>query len=239
MVVGPNISIGRAAFAVLVVWVLGAAPALAQATPPRPVRTPAATRPAASAPARTGECAQLPGGRAPVRKIADLTTALSPRDLDLVYFGKPLADLTDADFEQIAVLSKRCGQGEDILPPEKLEKFEIIVREAQRARQATLDKIMHQMTDIAALPVVRDRLIRLNGLSESLPLLEPSLTRGDLKYAASWISKQTQTLYDAAPKGELAPAGASAANLPLPPAATSGETAARAHRQRIPGGEDE
>ena len=180
-------------------WLVGATPALAQASRPSSTSArPAPARPAA--PAKTGECAQLPGGRAPVEKIAALATALSPRDLDHVYFGKPLAELSDDDFRLIGELSQRCGAGAGILPADKLERFEAVIREAQQVRRATLDQVKRQMTDISALPVARDKLLRLNGLQDNLTLLEPGLTRGDVQTTATWIARQMQTVYDAAPK---------------------------------------
>jgi hypothetical protein len=224
---------GSAVLAVLLAALVGIGTALAQAAPQRP-----ATRPTASAPARTGECAQLPGGRAPALKIASLTTGLSPRDLDLVYFGKPLAELTDEDFAQIAELSKRCGTGEGILPEDKQQAFQHVVQEAQKLRRVALDKVKRQMSDITGLPVAREKLIRLNGLSENLPLLEPTLTRGDVQYTATWISRQMQSVYDAKPKSEAT----STRPAPLPQIqATASPTPAEAPvhpRQRIPGGEE-
>jgi hypothetical protein len=229
-------SIG-AGLAAVVLVAGGIATASAQVS--RPATGPAGARPAA--PARTGECAQLPGGRAPVLKIAGLATGLSPRDLDLVYFGKPLADLTDEDFAQIRDLSRRCGQGEGILPADKLESFETIVRDAQKIRHVTLDRIKRQMSDIATLPAARDKLVRLNGLSENLPTLEPAMTRGDLKNTAAWIAREMQSVYDVAAKGRVE---ASAAAPPAPaarPATTAppAEDAPRAGRIRRPGGEEE
>jgi hypothetical protein len=227
-----NKAVGSAIAGLLILFA-GIGDALAQAAPQRPSRPPAAARAGTAAPARTGECGQLPGGRAPVLKIAALTTGLSPRDLDLVYFGKPLADLTDEDFAQIAELSKRCGQGEGILPADKQEAFQSVVREAQQLRRVALDKVKRQMTDITTLPVARDKLIRLNGLSENLPLLESTVTRGDLKYTAAWITRQLQAVYDAAPKPEPPPPQMQA-TVPSGP-----EVPARTGRLRMSGGEEE
>ncbi len=232
MVVRSFTAAGCGALAMLFAWLIGVEPASAQGGAQRP------PRPSVAAPARTGECAALPGGRAPVQKIAALTTGLSPRDLDLVYFGKPLAELDDEDFQQIAELSKRCSQGADILPEDKQQPFQQIVREAQQMRQNALDKVKRQMSDIKALPVARDKLIRLNGLSENLTLLEPVLTRGDLKYTATWIAQQMQTVYDGAPK-----AAAQAAIVPAqakPQAAVPAAAPSLAlGRKRIPGGEED
>lgn len=133
-----------------------------------------------------------------------LATALSPRDLDLVYFGKPLAELTEEDFRLIGELSQRCGAGAGILPEDKRQRFQEVVREAQQVRRATLDKVKRQMTDIVALPIARDKLVRLNGLQDNLTLLEPVLTRGDVQTTATWIARQMQTVYDSAPKAASA-----------------------------------
>jgi hypothetical protein len=212
------------------VLLMAAAPALAQA--PRsaqPSRAPAAK----SAPARTGECGQLPGGKAPVQKIAALTTGLSPRDLDLVYFNKPLADLTAEDFQQIAELSKRCGAGEGILPPDQLQSLETVIRTAQKTRHTVLDGLKKQMTEITALPLARDKLVRLNELADRMPALETALPRGDIKMTVGWIARQSQALYDAAPKAAVA-----AVNGPAPPSVKVDAPAPAVGNPRRPGGEE-
>src|SRR5690348_3595075 len=100
---GVSVSVRRpitAMAATLVALLFSGNPAWAQASRPPPASRPAAAPAAAANPSTPGavsECGQLPGGRAPVDKIAGLS-GMSPRDLDLAYFGKPLADLTDADF---------------------------------------------------------------------------------------------------------------------------------------------
>lgn len=237
VVFGAVKAVGFGALAMLLAWAMSVAPAFAQGGKPPP--KPAATKPSTpAAPARTGECAALPGGRAPVQKIAGLTTGLSPRDLDLVYFGKPLAELTDEDFAEIAALSKRCSAGPDIVPEDKQQAFQQIVRDAQKLRRTALEKVKRYMTDIATLPIARDKLMRLNDLSENLNLLEPVMTRGDVKYTAGWISQQMQTVYDGTPKGE-ATRVAPAQPLPQAAAAATPETPVRTARPRIPGGEEE
>ena len=233
--VGSLKAVGCGALAMLLAWTIGAVPAFAQGAQ-RPA-SPAAARP--STPARTGECAALPGGRAPVQKIAALTTGLSPRDLDLVYFGKPLAELTDEDFSEIAALSKRCGAGSDIVPEDKQPAFQQIVRDAQKLRRTALEKVKRQMTDITTLPIARDKLTRLNQLSENLSLLEPLLTRGDLKYTATWIAQQMQGVYDGTPKGDATATRPPPAASAQPTAAPAAETPVRNKRVRIPGGEED
>lgn len=238
VVVGSVKAVGCGALAMLLAWTIGAVPAFAQGAQRPP--SPAAARPnTPSAPARTGECAALPGGRAPVQKIATLTTGLSPRDLDLVYFSKPLAELTDEDFSEIAALSKRCGAGSDIVPEDKQPAFQQIVRDAQKLRRTALEKVKRQMTDITTLPIARDKLTRLNELSENLNLLEPVLTRGDLKYTATWIAQQMQGVYDGTPKGEATATRPPPAVTAQPTAVPAAETPVRNARVRVPGGEED
>jgi len=224
----PIVAVAAALAAILI----GESPAFAQA--PRPQ---APTRPAAApAPGAVSECGQLPGGRAPVEKIAGLS-GMSPRDLDLAYFGKPLADLTDEDFERISDLSQRCGAGTGILAADKLRNFESVVRAAQQNRRLMLDGIKKQMAEITAMPLARDKLIRLNELADRLATLEQILPRGDIKSTVSWIAKQSQALYDAAPKPVLATVDpVSPPTAELAPSAGSGAPVGRA---RKPGGEDD
>src|SRR6185369_9480848 len=97
----------------LALLLLVAPAAMAQSPPAAKPPSPGGPPPRPNAqPPKVGDCALLPGGRAPVAQIADLTTPLSPRSLDATYFGKRLADLSRSDFERIAELSQRCGPGD-------------------------------------------------------------------------------------------------------------------------------
>ena len=221
-------------------------PGTAQAqTPPAQGQSGQPARPGAPVPARTGECAALPGGKAPVAQIADLAQPLSPRSLDLVYFGKRLADLTHADFERIGVLSQKCGPAADLLSEEKVAKLEAVVMEAQKARGRTIAWAKQRMTEVLALPPGRDKLVKLNEIWAELPGREGTMTREDIDGLAAWIANEQQTLYDAASRprpGPPAPAqeapapgappaaGASAPAMPAPPPAA---------KPRRPGGEEE
>ncbi|MBI1778073.1 MAG: hypothetical protein HYR63_22270 [Proteobacteria bacterium] len=149
---------------------------------------------------KKADCKLLPGGKAPVGPIADLPAPLSPRSLDLVYYGKRLADLTGADFQRIQELSKRCGPGDGILPPDKLERLQGVVREAQTARSVTIAWGKERMAEVEAMPVGRQRLMRLNNLWIELEARETQMTREDVDGLAAWIAREQQALYDAAPR---------------------------------------
>src|SRR5688572_26051779 len=111
---------------VVLVGLAIAGPALAQQ--PSPMRPQAPPPPP---PANARECAQLPGGNAPVNKIAELGQPLSPKSLDLTYFNKRLADLTDEDFERIADLATRCNRTEAKVAVAVTKRLRDVVRESQ------------------------------------------------------------------------------------------------------------
>jgi hypothetical protein len=227
---------------------LGAAGALAQTPPPVRPPTPAGQPPKPNAqPAKVGDCALLPGGKAPVAQIADLTTPLSPRSLDAVYFGKRLADLSRADFDHIAELSQRCGPADGILNADKVAKLQEVVGEAQRARNETVTWAKAQVAEVEALPPGRERLVRLNDLWAELPSHEGGMTREDMNNFAAWIAREQQALYDAtlpprrparATTGQ-APTGQAAAAAPVAGAAPPAAAPPPAGRPRQKGGEEE
>lgn len=220
---------GRIAIAAVLIAAMAAGSALAQAPKP-PGR-------AAAAPVE-GECAVLPGGKAPAAKIADVKGALAPRDLDLVYFGKPLAELQVEDFERIAELSPKCGVRDGVLTPEKLKSFEAAIRASQQIRRTALDTVERQKKEIAALPAGRERLLRLNALSDRMTQLESELTRSDVDTTVKWIVRQTQAVYDARPKSEATLAVVPVARDPAP-VVEARPVAPPPAGGRVPGREDE
>ncbi|MBI1778074.1 MAG: hypothetical protein HYR63_22275 [Proteobacteria bacterium] len=219
---------GRCLLMALLLALLGTPAALGQAPPAQP------PRPGQAAPLRTGECALLPGGKAPVAHIADVATPLSPRSLDLIYFGKRLVDLTEADFQRIGELSQKCGPGEGILSEEKLQKLLSVVREAQKTRGGTIAWAKQRMAEVEALPVGRARLTRLNELWTELSLHESQMTREDVDGFAAWIAREQQALYDAAP-GQRPAQRATLPPTAPPTAAQTGAGQPAAALQAAPG----
>ena len=161
-------------------------------------------------PASAGECAQLPGGNAPVNKIAELAQPLSPRSLDLTYFNKRLADLTEEDFERIAELATRCNRTQARAAVEKTKQLRDIVRESQAVRRQTLSKVDEGKAGLAKTRGSREKVEWLHNAWAELPLLADTITRTDLREYAGWIARSMQAVYDDAP------ATASARRRPSP-----------------------
>lgn len=173
--------------------VIVCAPALAQQ--PAPVRQQAPQPPPASA----AECARLPGGNAPVNKIAELNQPLSPRSLDLTYFNKRLADLTDEDFDRIADLATRCNRTQARAAAEKTKRLREIVRESQSVRVETLSKVESGKAALSKVKTSREKMEWLNDAWMGLPLLADTITKTDLREYAAWIARSLQSVYDGAP----------------------------------------
>ena len=170
-----------------------AGPALAQQ--PAPLR-PQSPPPRA---ALTAECALLPGGNAPVNKIAELAQPLSPRSLDLTYFNKRLADLTEEDFERIAELATKCNRTHARAAVEKPRQLRDVVRESQSVRRQALAKVDQGKAGLARTLNPREKVEWLHNAWSELPLLAETITKTDLREYAGWIARSLQAVYDDAP----------------------------------------
>jgi hypothetical protein len=178
------------------VWLGGAVigSALAQApVPMRPQSPPPIPPPAA------GECALLPGGNAPVNRIAELAQPLSPRSLDLTYFNKRLADLTDADFDRIAEIATKCNRTQARVAIEQTRRLRNVIRESQSVRTQTLEKVEQAKANLTKVKASREKVEWLHHAWADLPLLAETITKTDLREYAAWIARSMQAVYDVAP----------------------------------------
>jgi hypothetical protein len=176
-----------------------AGPALAQQA--APVRPSAAqpVPPALPPPASAAECAQLPGGNAPVNKIAELGRPLSPKSLDLTYFNKRLADLSDEDFDRIADLASRCNRTQPQAAREVTRRLRNVIRESQVVRTQTLSKVETGKVALAKTVTSREKVEWLHDAWSELPMIAETVTKTDLREYAAWIARSLQAVYDVAP----------------------------------------
>lgn len=167
--------------------------ALAQQPAPVRPQPPPAVQP------KAGECALLPGGNAPVNKIAELAQPLSPRSLDLTYFNKRLADLTDEDFDRIAEIATKCNRTQARVALEKTNQLRAVIRESQAVRTRTLDRVDSGKTALAKIPTAREKVEWLHNAWADLTLIQDTITKIDLREYAGWIARSLQAVYDNAP----------------------------------------
>jgi hypothetical protein len=177
------------------VWFGGVVVGSALAQQPAPIRP----QPPQPTPPAAAECAQLPGGNAPVNKIAELAQPLSPRSLDLTYFNKRLADLTDEDFERIAEIAVKCNRTVARAALEKTKRLRDVVRESQGVRTQTLNKVDETKAGLAKAQTPREKVELLHNAWADLSLIQDTITKTDLREYAGWIARALQGVYDLAP----------------------------------------
>jgi hypothetical protein len=142
------------------------------------------------------QCARLPGGNAPVQRIARLSGQLSINSLRFTYFDKPLADLTSADFDEIEALTATCqgSAGEAI---KEIRAFRSKVEEANAARGKTLNWIEKSRIEIGRMKGGAADLERLQELwVEMLSRTEEMLPTDRSPLARDIVLKQ-EAIYKA------------------------------------------
>ncbi|GAB4187624.1 MAG: hypothetical protein OHK0024_28100 [Thalassobaculales bacterium] len=161
-----------------------------------------AQRSAAPAPARqtpAADCARLPGGNAPIDRIAALQGRLSTRSLVLTYFGKPLWQLDDNDFDQIVTLSEACARGEAEVARARAERFRELVKEATatlRRSRAWLERAKRLVEDA---PEDREGLVLVQGIWVEMLNREEEMLPTDVKELSDAIIKKQNQIYATAP----------------------------------------
>lgn len=192
-------TIGMAAMRLLAVALIGAAfglslpaDALAQAQPQGGRDQGARNQPAVAA----AQCSRLPGGNAPVQRIARLSGQLSINSLRYTYFEKPLAELTADDFDQIEALTAAC-QGSAGEAMKEIRAFRAKVEEANAARGKTLNWIEKSQVEIGRMKGGAADLERLQELwVEMLSRTEEMLPADRAPLARAIVLKQ-EAIYKA------------------------------------------
>ena len=183
-----NLTAGPSLVAGLVLLAALAAPPAAAQAPTPPARGNAA------APANE-DCAKLPGGKAPVQRMARLQGGMSVRNLEMRYFGKPLYALTDADIAYLRTLWPECGTFDATVAEEIANKLESLITDAKAARQKSLDWIAKTEKDIAKLQPSDESIRKIHDLWQEMLNREFEMLPGDLQYLAKKLSEKRDALY--------------------------------------------
>lgn len=165
--------------------VLLASPALAQQAgdPPDPDNV------------KNADCEKLPGGNAPVQRIARLEGGMSVRNLEMTYFEKPLHALTANDFAYLRELWPQCGTFEAEVADRIATRLGALISDAKGARQDSLDWIAQVEKDIATLKPGDESIRRIHDLWQELLNREFEMLQSDLQYLARQLSAKRDELY--------------------------------------------
>jgi len=167
--------------------------------------TPAA--PAAAAPAptkpsvRADDCTKLPGGNAPINRLARLDTGMSVRNLDLTYLGKPLFQFTAEDYEYLAALWPVCSTFDEETAPKVAKQLRNLVEDAKAVRQDSLDWIKQTEREAKALKPDQLGIEKIHDLWQQMLNHEFEMLQSDMAYIADVLTKRRDELYTA-PQGQ-------------------------------------
>jgi hypothetical protein len=159
----------------------------AEAQAPKP-RAPAGA-------AANADCAKLPGGNAPVQRMARLQGGMSVRNLELTYFGKPLYTLTDSDIAYLGELWPQCGTYDATVAEQISSKLRTLISDAKAARQDSLDWIASIEKDLAKLKPGEDSIRQIHDLWQQMLNREFEMLQSDLQYLAKKLSDKREELY--------------------------------------------
>ncbi|MEQ9137746.1 MAG: hypothetical protein RLO51_21190 [Thalassobaculum sp.] len=162
-------------------------------------RKPPAAPPAAPAKpsVRADDCNKLPGGNAPINRLARLDGGISVRNLDLTYFGKPLFELTDQDYEYLTALWPLCSTFDEETAPKVAEKLKELVDDAKAVRQDSLEWIKQTEREAKALKPNQDGIEKIHDLWQQMLNREFEMLQSDMSYIAGVIEKRRDELYTA------------------------------------------
>lgn len=141
------------------------------------------------------DCKKLPGGNAPVQRMARLSGGMSVRNLELTYFGKPLYALSEADIAYLRTLWPECGTFEAPVAEEIAGKLATLISDAKGARQDSLDWIKSVESDIAKLKPSDTSIRKIHDLWQDMLNREYEMLPGDLQYLAKKLSDKRDELY--------------------------------------------
>lgn len=143
----------------------------------------------------SSDCERLPGGNAPIGRIARLQGGISVRNLELTYFGKPLHQFTDNDYETLKELWPICETFDESVAGRVARKMEAVIEDAKVARQASLDWISETERELGRLPPGPESIRRVHDLWQEMLNREFEMLASDLAYIAKQIAEKRDELY--------------------------------------------
>lgn len=144
---------------------------------------------------QNADCERLPGGNAPVQRMARLEGGMSVRNLELTYFEKPLHALTANDIDYLRELWPQCGTFEAEVADRIASRLATLISDAKGARQDSLDWIADVESEIAGLEPGDEAIRRIHDLWQQMLNREFEMLQSDLQYLARQLSAKRDELY--------------------------------------------
>ncbi|NQW09124.1 MAG: hypothetical protein HQ481_04485 [Alphaproteobacteria bacterium] len=167
----------------LTVMLLGAGSAAAQSKPPAGIQV------------YDSDCAKIPGGNAPIERISRLSGAMSVRNLEFTYFGKPLHTLTQEDYDTIRAIWRHCKTFSPEVADAVLKKLKAKVDDAKAARRDALAWIEATKIKAMTLKPGAESIRWIHGMWQEMLNREFEMLKSDLDHLAQHLTEWKQVLY--------------------------------------------
>ena len=151
--------------------------------------------------ARKDDCKKLPGGNAPINRLARLEGGMSVRNLDLTYNGKPLFEYTDEDFDYVHSLWRICETYDSATADKVTDRLKTLVEDARAVRRDTIDWIKQTEKEAKALKPGQAGIEKIHDMWQQMLNREFDMLESDMKYIAGVLTKRRDELY-AAPESQ-------------------------------------
>ena len=181
--------------AVCVAALILATPVVAQEPFPPPADLPTPSPTSKAPEPRPDDCKRLPGGRAPINRLARIEGGISVRNLELTYFGKPLFEFTDEDYAFLKALLPICKTFDEETAPLVARRLKGLIDDAKAVRQESLDWIKQTEKNAKALKPGQDSIETIHDLWQQMLNREFQMTSSDMAYISDVLGKRRDELY--------------------------------------------
>lgn len=142
------------------------------------------------------QCMAIPGGNAPINRLARMQTKMAVRNLEFTYFQKPLFQLTSEDFEKLKKLLPFCQDIPTDIANYKVDKLKELITEAQDARAKTLEWIGTVIADVKKMDSTPENIRQLHIYWTEMQNRQFEMTVSDLHHIADILDTKRQELYE-------------------------------------------
>lgn len=145
------------------------------------------------------ECEAIPGGKAPIERIARLPGSMSVRNLELAYYGKPLHAFTDEDFEYLKILKPFCEGTPSKIDAVIFDRLKEKVDEARATREKAVRWINATKDKLDAMPPSPEAVRAVHNAWTEMENRDQEMLAADLNYFATYLDDRRQALYEGKP----------------------------------------
>ena len=140
-------------------------------------------------------CGDIPGGNAPVERMARIEGGISVRNLELTYDNKPLYEFTAEDFEFLPVRWAECGTFEQPIAELIARKLRNLVDDARSTRQKSIEWIEKTKVQVDELPPGKESIQVIHDLWQEMLNREYEMLRSDVAYISDVLAKRQEEIY--------------------------------------------